>query len=165
MVIAIDEAEVLAGVDRLLAEYPPASTEPLVFLRAQYDAGLAWVHNPPGYGGLGATIDLQAVVDDRLKEAGAPPNGRAFNAIGAGQCAATVLGFGSEDQKQRYLPWVFTGEAKWCQLFSEPGSGSDLASLATRRARRRRVGGERSEGVDEWRARRPLRAAARAHRS
>ena len=75
------------------------------------------------------------MVDDRLKEAGAPPNGRAFNAIGAGQCAATVLGYGSEDQKQRYLPWVFTGEAKWCQLFSEPGSGSDLASLATRAVR------------------------------
>ena len=106
-----------------------------MFLRAQYDAGLAWVYNPSGYGGLGATIDLQAAVDDRLKEAGAPPNGRAFNAIGAGQCAATVLAYGSEDQKQRYLPWVFTGEAKWCQLFSEPGSGSDLASLATRAVR------------------------------
>ena len=135
MVIAIDAAELLAEAERLLAAYPPASTDPLVFLRAQYDAGLAWVHNPVGYGGLGASIDLQALVDDRLKEAGAPPNGRAFNAIGAGQCAATVLGFGSEDQKQRYLPWVFTGEAKWCQLFSEPGSGSDLASLATRAVR------------------------------
>ena len=130
-----DETEVLAAVDRLLTEYPPASSEPIVFLRAQYDAGLAWVHNPVGYGGLGASIELQSVVDDRLKEAGTPPNGRAFNAIGAGQCAATVLGFGSEDQKQRYLPWVFTGEAKWCQLFSEPGSGSDLASLATRAVR------------------------------
>ena len=106
-----------------------------MFLRAQYDAGLAWVQNPPGYGGLGASIELQALVDDRLKEAGAPLNGRSFNAIGAGQCASTVLGYGSEDQKQRYLPWVFTGEAKWCQLFSEPGSGSDLASLATRAVR------------------------------
>ena len=135
MVVTVDEAEVLAAADRLLSEYPPASTDPLVFLRAQYDAGLAWVQNPHGYGGLGASIELQALVDDRLKEAGAPLNGRSFNAIGAGQCASTVLGYGSEDQKQRYLPWVFTGEAKWCQLFSEPGSGSDLASLATRAVR------------------------------
>ena len=133
--MTIDETEVLARVDQLLGEYPPASTDPVTFLRAQYDAGLAWVQNPPGYGGLGASIELQALVDDRLKEAGAPPNGRMFNAIGAGQCASTVLGFGSEDQKERYLPWVFTGEAKWCQLFSEPGSGSDLASLATRAVR------------------------------
>jgi alkylation response protein AidB-like acyl-CoA dehydrogenase len=58
-----------------------------------------------------------------------------FNAIGAGQCAATVLQYGSEEQKQWYLPRVFTGEAEWCQLFSEPGSGSDLASLATRAVR------------------------------
>ncbi len=64
------------GADRLLSEYPPGSTDPFVFLRAQYDAGLAWVQNPPGYGGLGASIELQALVDDRLKEAGAPPNGR-----------------------------------------------------------------------------------------
>ena len=133
--MTIDETEVLARADQLLGEYPPASTDSVTFLRAQYDAGLAWVQNPPGYGGLGASIELQALVDDRLKEAGAPPNGRMFNAIGAGQCASTVLGFGSEDQKQRYLPWVFTGEAKWCQLFSEPGSGSDLASLATRAVR------------------------------
>jgi alkylation response protein AidB-like acyl-CoA dehydrogenase len=135
VVATIEETDVLARVDRLLAEHPPSSTDPLEFLRAQYDAGLAWVYNPPGYGGLGAPIDLQPIVDDRMKAAGAPPNGRDFNAIGAGQCAATVLAFGSEDQKQRYLPRVFTGEAQWCQLFSEPGSGSDLASLATRAER------------------------------
>jgi len=123
---------VAARVDELLRDHPPASTDPRVFLRAQYDAGLAWVHYPVGYGGSGASMDLQPVVDDKLAAAGAPPNGRMFNAIGAGQCAATVLQFGSEEQKQHYLPEVFTGESEWCQLFSEPGSGSDLASLATR---------------------------------
>jgi alkylation response protein AidB-like acyl-CoA dehydrogenase len=133
--VVISETELLTRIDQLLAEYPPASTDALVFLRAQYDAGLAWVHYPPGYGGLAASIDPRAVVDDRLKEAGAPPNGRAFNPIGAGQCAATVLAYGAKEQKQRYLPSVFTGEAPWCQLFSEPGSGSDLASLATRAVR------------------------------
>src|SRR5690242_50706 len=118
-----------ARVDELLQRLPPGSTEPSVFLRAQYEAGLAWVHYPPGYGGAGASMELQQAVDDRLAAAKAPPSGRVFNAIGAGQCAATVLQYGSEAQKQRYLPKVFTGEAEWCQLFSEPGSGSDLASL------------------------------------
>jgi alkylation response protein AidB-like acyl-CoA dehydrogenase len=131
----VSEAHLLECVDELLAAYPPESTEALVFLRAQYDAGLAWVHYPRGFGGSGASIDLQPVVDDRLAAAKAPPNGRMFNAIGAGQCAATVLMYGTEEQKQHYLPLVFTGEAEWCQLFSEPGSGSDLASLSTRAVR------------------------------
>jgi len=131
----VSEAHLLECADELLAEYPPESTDPKTFLRAQYDVGLAWVHFPRGYGGSDASIDLQPVVDDRLAAADAPPNGRMFNAIGAGQCAATVLTYGSEEQKRHYLPLVFTGEAEWCQLFSEPGSGSDLASLATRAVR------------------------------
>jgi len=132
MAVSSDENAMLQRADRLLADHPPAWTDSVVFLRAQYDAGLAWVHFPVGYGGSGAAVELQPLVDDRLSAGGAPPNGRMTNAIGAGQCAATVLAFGSEQQKQRYLPAVFTGEAPWCQLFSEPGSGSDLASLATR---------------------------------
>ena len=74
MVMTVDEAEVLASADRLLSEYPPASTDPLVFLRAQYDAGLAWVEFPPGAGGLGAAAADQQVVDDRLRDAGASRN-------------------------------------------------------------------------------------------
>ncbi|HEY7107208.1 MAG TPA: acyl-CoA dehydrogenase family protein [Acidimicrobiia bacterium] len=135
MAIATDEAIVADAVERLLEDHPPGRTDRLEFLRAQYAAGLAWVHNPPGYGGLGASIDLQAAVDDRLRDAGAPASGRAINPIGAGQCAATVLAYGSEQQKQHYLPRLFTAESQWCQLFSEPGSGSDLASLATRAVR------------------------------
>jgi alkylation response protein AidB-like acyl-CoA dehydrogenase len=131
----VEEAGIREKVADLLREHPPASTDPLVFLRAQYDAGLAWVHYPVGYGGSDASIALQPVVDDLLVEAQAPPNGRMINAIGAGQCAATVLLYGSEEQKQHYLPKLFTAEAQWCQLFSEPGSGSDLSSLATRAVR------------------------------
>jgi alkylation response protein AidB-like acyl-CoA dehydrogenase len=130
-----DASELAAKVEELLVRYPPATTEPEVFLRAQYDAGLGWVHYPVGYGGSGASMDLQSAVDDRLAEAKAPPSGRVTNPIGAGQCAATVLAFGSEEQKQHYLPALFTGVAQWCQLFSEPGSGSDLSSLATRAVR------------------------------
>ncbi len=120
--------------EELLAEHPPASTPAVAFLRAQYDAGLAWLHYPPGFGGLGASIEQQPLVDDLLAAAGAPPSGRITNRIGTGQCAATVLQCGSDEQKHHYLPALFTGEEPWCQLFSEPGSGSDLASLATRAA-------------------------------
>jgi len=126
---------VIERVEKLLGDYPPASTDPITFLRAQYDAGLAWVYFPEGWGGLGVTPDLQDLVDTRLSRAGAPPSGRATNAIAAGQGAATVVAFGSDDQKQRYLRPLFTAELMGCQLYSEPGSGSDLASLATRAVR------------------------------
>ncbi len=132
---ALDAAGLAERVEALLSQHPPASTEPRVFLRAQYDAGLAWVGHPVGAGGCGASMALQIAVDERLAEAGAPLSGKVTNPIGAGQCAATVLAFGSEAQQQRYLPALFTGEAPWCQLFSEPGSGSDLSSLATRAVR------------------------------
>jgi alkylation response protein AidB-like acyl-CoA dehydrogenase len=130
-----DAGALAAAVDALLERHPPATTDPSVFLRAQYDAGLAWVHHPVGLGGSAASIELQAEVDDRLAAAGAPPSGRSTNPIGAGQCAATVLLHGSDAQRQRYLPTLFLGTEEWCQLFSEPGSGSDLSSLATRAVR------------------------------
>ncbi len=123
------------AVDHLLEEHPPASTEPVEFLRAQFDAGLAYVWFPPGYGGLGLPLELQQAVDLRLAAAGAPPSGRTTNAIAAGQGAASILAYGSEDQKRRYLRPLFTAELMGCQLYSEPGSGSDLASLATRAVR------------------------------
>ena len=123
-----------AAVGRLLDEHPPGSTEPIRFLRAQFDAGLAYVWFPVGYGGLDQPIALQSRVDRRLARAGAPPSGRLTNAIAAGQGAATILAYGSEEQKRRYLRPLFTAEMMGCQLYSEPGSGSDLASLATRAA-------------------------------
>jgi alkylation response protein AidB-like acyl-CoA dehydrogenase len=121
--------------DELLAAHPPATTDPVAFLTAQYGAGLAWVHFPLGWGGLAVSPDHQRQVDDALAGAGAPPSGRVSNPIGAGQIATTILTFGSEDQKRRYLRAIFSTEQYWCQLFSEPGSGSDLASLATRAER------------------------------
>src|SRR5579875_2390993 len=117
-------------LDRLLEEFPPATTSEKEFLGAQFDAGLAFVHFPEGYGGLGLSRKLQPLITSRLRRAGAPnPAGR--NAIGYGMAAPTILTMGSEEQKQRYLRPLFTGEEIWCQLFSEPGAGSDVASLAT----------------------------------
>ena len=130
----VDEAHVLSLCDKLLAELDPRSTPPEEFLGRQYDLGLAWVHFPEGYGGLGASPKLQKVVNERLFAAGAP-NPAVRNVIGYGMGAPTIVTHGSEEQKRRYLRPLFTGEEVWCQLFSEPGAGSDVAGLATRAVR------------------------------
>lgn len=124
--------ELLSLVRALLDEHDPATTEPLDFLRARFDAGLAWVHFPVGLGGLGAPRALQAVVDAELAAAGAPDNDPRRIGIGLGMAAPTILRYGTEEQKSRLLRPLWTGEEVWCQLFSEPGAGSDLAALATR---------------------------------
>src|SRR5262245_28009663 len=129
-----DEELVSSKLDELLAAYPPASVDERHFLGAQFDAGLAFVHFPVGYGGLGLPRPLQKVIFDRLRHAGAPMPGMR-NPIGYGMVAPTILTVGTEAQRQRYLRPLFTCEEIWCQLFSEPGAGSDVASLATRAVR------------------------------
>jgi alkylation response protein AidB-like acyl-CoA dehydrogenase len=128
-----DEELVTGKIDELLANHP-VTGDPLQFLGAQFDAGLAFIHFPEGYGGLGLSRQLQALVSERLRIAGAPAPG-ARNPIGYGMCAPTILTIGTEAQRQRYLRPLFTCEEIWCQLFSEPGAGSDVASLATRAER------------------------------
>ncbi|MCU1429436.1 MAG: putative acyl-CoA dehydrogenase [Actinomycetia bacterium] len=129
-----EEQRVQSLIDELLEEHDPKTTPAAQFLGAQYDRGLAWVHFPEGAGGLGASPKLQNVVNARLVGAGAPlPYGR--NPIGYGMCAPTMVVHASDSQKQRYLRPLFTGEEIWCQLFSEPGAGSDVASLSTRAVR------------------------------
>jgi alkylation response protein AidB-like acyl-CoA dehydrogenase len=126
--------DVDALVDQLLDELDPRSTPAEEFLGRQFDLGLAWVHFPVGYGGLGLSPGLQKTINERLGEAGAP-NAAYRNIIGHGMGAPTIVTHGSEAQKQRYLRPLFTGEEIWCQLFSEPGAGSDVASLSTRAVR------------------------------
>ncbi|MEV8535592.1 acyl-CoA dehydrogenase family protein [Streptomyces sp. NPDC051211] len=129
-------AAVLAARTReFLAAHPPAATDRTDFLRARFDAGLAWVHFPEGLGGLGAPRTLQAAVDSELAAAGAPDNDPRRIGIGLGMAAPTILAYGTEEQKQRFLRPLWTGEEVWCQLFSEPGAGSDLAALGTRAVR------------------------------
>ena len=118
-----------------LASHDPATMPKLDFLRARFDAGLAWVHYPPGLGGLGLPRSLQSVVDAEFAAAGAPDNDPIRNGIGLGMAAPTILAFGTDEQKQRWLRPLWTGEEVWCQLVSEPGAGSDLAGLATRAVR------------------------------
>ncbi len=118
-------------VDGLLADLPPSTTPPRDFLGAQFDRGLAWLHYPKGYGGLGLTLKDHQRAQSRLAAAGAPSSG-VKNPIGYGMCAPTIVSHGTDEQKARYLRPLFTAEEIWCQLFSEPGSGSDVASLSTR---------------------------------
>ncbi|MEW2523670.1 acyl-CoA dehydrogenase family protein [Streptomyces sp. NPDC047071] len=118
-----------------LAAHPPGTTERAAFLKARFDAGLAWVHYPEGLGGLGAPRPLQSVVDAELEAAGAPDNDPRRIGIGLGMAAPTILGFGTEEQKRRFLRPLWVGDEVWCQLFSEPGAGSDLAALGTRAVR------------------------------
>ncbi len=129
-----DEQRVIALVEELLAEFPPRETSAKEFLGAQFDRGLAWVHFPEGHGGLGLSPKLQRTINEATNAAGAP-NPMYRNPIGYGMCGPTVVVWGSEEQKQRYLRPLFTGEEIWCQLFSEPGSGSDFAGLSARGVR------------------------------
>ncbi|OIJ92720.1 acyl-CoA dehydrogenase family protein [Streptomyces colonosanans] len=130
-----DTARLLARTRELLTANPPVDTDRLDFLRARFDAGLAWVHYPEGLGGLCAPRSLQTVVDAELEAAGAPGNDPRRIGIGLGMAAPTILRFGTEEQKRRYLKPLWTGEEVWCQLFSESGAGSDLAALGTRAVR------------------------------
>ena len=121
------------AVDALLAEHDPAEESLIEFRGHQYDAGLAWVHHPPGYGGLGLSRRMQRVVDRRLRAGGAQPaDPSTFFLMLIGP---TIFTHGTDEQKRRYLRPMFTGEERWCQLFSEPGSGSDFAGLGTRAER------------------------------
>ncbi len=128
--VTVDELR--GRVADLLATHDPARTARLEFLRARFDAGLAWVHFPVGLGGLAVPRALQQGVDAELAAAGAPDNDPQHNLIGLGMAGPTILRVGTPEQQQRFLRPLWTGEEIWCQLFSEPGAGSDLAAVSTR---------------------------------
>ncbi len=129
------EDELRDRVRAFLAGHDPRQLPRQDFNDARFDAGLAWVYYPEGLGGLGLPRALQAVVDAEFAAAGAPGNDAERNGIGLGMAAPTILAHGSEEQQRRWLRRLWTGEEIWCQLFSEPGAGSDLAALATRAVR------------------------------
>jgi len=90
----------------------------------------AW---PKEYGGLGASIYEQMVFNEEFGYWGAPDTGT--RGFGVGMIGPTLIIHGNEEQKRRYLPKITSGEHIWCQGYSEPGAGSDLASLQTRAQR------------------------------
>ena len=135
MLTSVGADELRDQVRSFLARHDPAAMDRLDFLRARFDAGLAWVHYPAGLGGQSLSRALQPVVDAEFAAAGAPTNSPERIGIGLGMAAPTILAFGTEEQQRRWLRPLWTGEEIWCQLFSEPGAGSDLAGLATRAVR------------------------------
>jgi 3-oxochol-4-en-24-oyl-CoA dehydrogenase len=95
------------------------------------EAGYVAPHWPKPYGRDAGPVQ-QLVIDEELRAAGAP---RPLNPIGIGWAGPTLLVAGTHEQQERYLPGILSGAELWCQLFSEPGAGSDLASLTTRAER------------------------------
>ena len=122
-----------AAVDALLAACDPTSVDNITFRGARFDHGLAWVHFPEGHGGLGVRPELNRRVEERLRQAGAAPQDPSTFFIAL--AGPTIVTHGSDETKRRFLRPMFTGEEKWCQLFSEPGAGSDFAGLGTRAVR------------------------------
>jgi alkylation response protein AidB-like acyl-CoA dehydrogenase len=132
----MSEAELRGRVQKLLAEVHPERTDAITFRRRQFEHGLAWVHFPEGHGGLGISPKQQIVVLDEITKHskvvhGDPP----VSVIGIGMGAPTVLTYASEEQKKYHLPRIFSGEDVWCQMFSEPSAGSDVAGLSSRAVR------------------------------
>jgi alkylation response protein AidB-like acyl-CoA dehydrogenase len=130
-----DDQEVRDRVRAFLQEHDPATMRRDDFLTARFDAGLAVVHYPVGHGGLGLRRSLQATAEEEFAKGGAPALDPARNVIGLGMAAPTIIAFGTEEQKRTWLKPLWTAEDIWCQLFSEPGAGSDLAGLSTRAVR------------------------------
>ena len=130
-----DLARVDALIDDLLAAHDPKTTDPT-------DVPRRAVRPRPGVGALPRGLRrsrisppiVQRHIDRRLREAGAPPpHGTLF--FGLSLAGPTMVTHGSDELRRRALRPMFTGEEIWCQLFSEPGAGSDLAGLATRAVR------------------------------
>ena len=130
------EEEIRELARKLLEEVDHTKVDQHTFRGEQFDRGLAFVQFPEGLGGLGlSSRKMQTVVDTELRSAGVPYHDLAINPIGIGMGGPVVLTYASEEQKKRLLRPMFTGEEIWCQMFSEPGSGSDVAGLATRAIR------------------------------
>lgn len=108
-----------------IAEHPRPSGRELA------ESGYVVPHWPKPWG-LEADPIHQLVIDEELAAAGIK---RPFNQIGIGWAGPTILHAGNEEQKERYLMPIISGEEIWCQLFSEPGAGSDLAGLSTKAVR------------------------------
>lgn len=129
----VDTQRVNDAIDALLAAHDPTTMDDIAFRGARFDAGLAWVHYAEGDGGLGLRPELNKIVEQRLRAAGA--KGTDPSTFFMHLAGPTIATHGDDAVKERFLRPMFTGEEKWCQLFSEPGAGSDFAGLACKAER------------------------------
>lgn len=116
---------------------PPIYTEEGVrahrtWERQLFDAGYAALHWPKEFGGAGADLITQSIFQEEYLLAGAPQR---LNRLGLGLIGPTIIQFGTDAQKQRWLPKILSCDELWCQGFSEPDAGSDLAAVRTRAER------------------------------
>ncbi|RII11767.1 Acyl-CoA dehydrogenase [Streptomyces sp. YIM 130001] len=114
-------------------DWPGRRTYDLGWQRTLYDAGYAGLHWPVDAGGRGATPTQHLIYLEETERAGAPYVGANF--VGLLHAGPTIAAEGTEEQRRRWLPPVLRGDEVWCQGFSEPDAGSDLASLRTRAIR------------------------------
>ena len=98
-----------------------------------YEGGWAGIHWPKKYGGRGATLIQEVIYQEELARVKAPP---VLNFMGINMVGPTLIQMGTPDQKERYIDKILTGEEIWCQGFSEPNAGSDLAGIQTRAVER-----------------------------
>ncbi len=128
----LDAEELVKSKLQELIDFRKENNDIKEFWGKQFDLGLAWVQFPEGAGGLGLNPKYQLMVIEALRNEGISQQNRVANILGIGMGAPTIIEYGTEEQISKYLRPMFTTEEIWCQLFSEPGSGSDLASLSTK---------------------------------
>ena len=128
----LDAEELVKSKLQKLIDFRKENNDIKEFWGKQFDLGLAWVQFPEGAGGLGLNPKYQLMVIETLRNEGISQQNRVANILGIGMGAPTIIEYGTEEQISKYLRPMFTTEEIWCQLFSEPGSGSDLASLSTK---------------------------------
>jgi alkylation response protein AidB-like acyl-CoA dehydrogenase len=139
-----DEAPKLRGPDRITDEHE-AATAHRAWQRKLAEAGFVGITWPKEYGGQGLGPLEQVVVNQEINRAGLPG---ILDAIGVGMLGPTIIAHGTEEQKQRYLGPMLHADEVWCQLFSEPAAGSDLAGIQSRA--KREDGGWRLSGQKVW---------------
>ena len=133
--MTVTTEELQARVAQLITDFDPQAVDQFTFRGAQFDAGLAALHFPEGKGGLDLGRGRQAEVDQMLRDAGVPYHDLMVNPIGIGMGMPVVLEYGTEEMHAQHLRRIFTGEDIWCQLFSEPTHGSDVAGIPSRGVR------------------------------
>lgn len=130
--MTISDAELLEHSQQFLKEHDHRELSQFEFRGAQFDAGLAVVYLPEGKGGLGLSRGKQRIIADELRSAKVPYHDLNINPIGIGMGMPTLLEYGTEEMQEKHLRPIFTGEDVWCQLFSEPTHGSDVAGIPSR---------------------------------